>query len=470
MKKILGKKKKDEINELPEVDLHLTAQQNIDQIEYKKLQDELLGNEKDLQNDYEMFLEERKAMIPLTKKERERVEEIIRFKILRIFKKNKEWSNGKDDNKGYFKYRQFREIEEIKNYFNIMMAIGDRNIGKSTSAQEEVDLVVKKGKRFMWLRNIDDEVKEQVNSDVGEDGWLTKRGWTFEGSAKSPTIITPNKVTLGWYRPVNTSSKFKSVNFPETELIVYEEFPEGNVKGKYFKFVKFASTTLRMNQGYAIMQANFTDQQDEMLQSLGVGNKKLTAQDFVFFNWVVGAIIIFIPKGIYRQTKDKKKDLAYRASLGDQRVWKSQYGSGFSNEEPNNIINDNNFSSIEPVFNIYTGNAANRADVRAYGAFKMTLYKVYDDEGNFHNVIAETLQPNDKPIFIFESLNKVMYPHAQMLEIDALENLLHHWSTGNLKTTSMAAHQRISVIFANALKVLKQDDEYITDIENIISN
>lgn len=464
----MKRKNKEKKNvELFPVDIHLSAEEILKQKEYLELKQELLV-EKDLKSSYQTYLEERASMLPLNKEERERVEAVIKNQILQIFKKNKEWAQGEDEDKGFFKYAHFRAIPEVREYFQILAAIGDRNMGKSTSAKEEVDGVVKLGRKFMWLRNIDDEVEGQLNSDVGEKGWLTDRGWSYEGNKKSPTIVSPNGAELGWYRPVNTSSKLKSIEFPDTDLIVYEEFPEGNVKNKYYKFVKLVSTILRFNpNGWAIMQANYVDQQDDMLQKLGVGSKTRKVEDFVHFNWEVGAMIIFIPQGIYRQPKDKKNDRARRLSLGDYDTWKSQYGGGFDNEEPNNIIDMKQISHLEPIFNIYTGDASSRADVRKYGAFKLTLYHVYDNEGNIHNVLSKTFEPNDKPVFIFEALNKVLYPHAMMMEYEALDNLLHEWNTGNLKTNTLAAHERISYIFANAVKILSRDEEYITEIEEI---
>ena len=442
----------------------------IKDINVDEMTSDLIGNEEGL-DDYQLYLNERKAMLPGTKEEREKIEVIVKLQILDIFKEAKIMASGDDDNLGYFKYRPFREISYIKDFFPIISVSSDRNQGKSYSSHEEITRVAAMKRRFMMIRNIDDEVKAQIDSDSDQDGWLTDLGWTNGASAKMPNIIDLHKQVVGYYRALNTSSKFKSVDFPKVDLIVYEEFNEVGISDKYMKFVKFVSSIIRFNpDGWAILQANYVNQQDEMLQALGVGGKQLDVKDFVIFNWEVGAILVFVPKGIYRKPKDQKKDLAYRTSLGKFDVWKSQFGGGFSNEEPINIVSENSFTSIKPVFNIYHQNVSSRtASGKEYGAFKMTLYKVYDDEGRMQNVLTTTKGSNNKPIFIYDYLNKIKYPHAHLMDIASLDNLIEEWNTGNLKTTEMKTHEAITAMFAVAKRALQADDEYISEIENIVS-
>ncbi len=474
----LGKKKKI-------VEPELTEKIQEEKIDYLKeidsLQDELLV-ERELQNDFQEFLLEKKKMLPYSKAERDRLETVIKFKILKIFEKKKLELESGDPEKGWFKYRDYFNIPELANNFNIYDINGDRNMGKSTSSTEEIDLAVKDNGRFLLMRNIDDEVEAQVGSDLDpEKGWLAKRKWIHgSGKAKAPNIFRTwmefnpktkqqemQKELVGWYRPLNTSAKTKSINFPNTKIIVYEEFNEVVIPHKFLKFVKFASTAIRHEPDVKIlMQANYVDQSDPMLQALGLGGKKLTKKDFVIFNWELGAVIINVPSGIYKTTSDKSKDTAYRASLGDYEVWKSQYGGGFSNEEPINIINEKDFVSVTPVFNIYHKNVASKSN-KTYGAYKMTLYDVYDTEGVRHNVITKTVGENDKPIFIFDYLNKIMYPDAQMLEIDSLEYLINEWNNNNLKTTSFEVHGIVVALFAAASKALASDEEYFKEIEEI---
>lgn len=434
-----------------------------------ELEDELLIDIEDKDNDYQRFLEERRALLP-EKSEMEHIEQVIRISILEVFKKNKLLSASDDMNVGYFKYQDYFAIDYIKDYFNIIVASGDRNIGKSYSSHEIARDVVSKKKKFMLLRNIDDEVKAQLSSDTLESGWLTGNGWTYKGNSKSPNIVDINESEVGFYRALNTSAKFKSTDFPDTELIIWEEFNAVKIQDGYEKFVKMLSTIMRHNpNGKAILQANYVDQNDGTLQALGIGSKQLTKKDFVVFNWEVGAILINIPKGIYRMVSNKKNDLAYRASLAKYDVWKSQYGGGFSNEEPVNIINEKSFLKVEPVFNIYHAKTDYLSPASTkYSAFKMTLYHVWDENGEQHNVLTQTIGSNDKPIFIFDHVNKIMYPHANLISWTTLESLITHWNSGNLKTIDVKNHAAIVALFAVANKILENETFEITEVENMI--
>lgn len=451
---IFNKKEKDKIEE------------QIDDIEKV-----VLGEEKTLKEDYELFLEERKNLLPLSEDERNLIEAEIRLGLLNMWKKAKEGAMSDDPEAGWFRYEDIYKIPYIDDYFNILTANGDRNIGKSRSSQRIVRDTVSSGKRFMWIRNIDDEVEAQLISDTAEEGWLTKNGWGYEGKSKSPTIV--NLVTeeeIGWYRPLNTAAKFKSVDFPNTELIVYEEFNEKPVSHQFYKFVKMVSTIQRHQPKVrVILQSNYVDQWNDMLQSLGIGSKKLTIRDFVVFNWEIGAIIINIPRGIYRQPKNELQDVAKRASLGKYDVWKGQYGGGFANEEPVNIIDERDFVAIEPQFNIFYDKPESVTGAKnVYGSFKMTLYKVWLRDGSWHNVLTETRGANDKPIFIYDHLNHILYPDAILMSIETLEGLIMHWKNNNLKTTEVKTHAKIVKLFATASKILAKDENLITVIENLV--
>lgn len=435
----------------------------IEEFDYNSLLQEVTE-----ENDYEQWLKERQEILPLTKEGREQVESIIRIKILQILKQVKDDKLAYPDDKevGWFKYKPYFEIEEIKDYFPIRVFSGDRNIGKSTSSREEMVSAVRNNGRFLFFRNIDDEVKEQVSSH--EETFLFPNGWTNAGSAKLPNIVDMQGNLVGWYRAMNTSAKFKSIDFPNTKLIIWEEFNEVKIQNPFMKFVKMVSTAQRHNPDcVALIQANYVDQFHEVLQALGLGYQKLTNKDIVAFNWEAGAIIVNIPKGIYNSTqKDKSKDLGYRASLTKYDAWKAQYGGGFSNEQPINIVEEKKIVAVEPQFNIYYQNTSSLN--KTYGAFKMTLYHAYDEDGKKHNILTETKGSNNCPIFIYDILNKILYPHANLMDIDSLDNLIYEWNIGNLKTTSLEVHSKITVLLANAKRALMRNEEDIEKIENII--
>lgn len=433
--------------------------------------DDIFGEE-DLVNSYESFLNERAAILP-PKEEMELVEERIRTGVLNMFKKAKIDALSNDEDKGFFRYEDLYAIPHVEDYFAIVMANGDRNIGKSTSSKRMLRDTVANNRRFMWWRNIDDEVEAQLASDMDEEkGFLPSNGWTYEGKAKSPNIVDMQGKTVGFYRPLNTSAKYKSTDFPNVDLIVYEEYNEVNISKKYYKMVKMISTVQRFNPRLkVILQANFTDQNDEVLQGLGMGLKKYDPKrDFCIFNWEVGSLIINIPKGVYRQPKNKKNDIALRASYGDYETYQSQFGGGFDQEEPVNIIDEKEFDSITPVFNILFDRAESINErAKSYSAFKMTLYNVVDNECNTHQVLMDTRGKNDAPIFIYDYLNSIRYPQAIMLEPITLDRLIKAWQAGNLKTVNMKTHVRVVALFANAKKYIDKTEKFlIEDIENVV--
>lgn len=436
------------------------------QKEYEELSDDLLVDIKDLQDDYDRFLEERRNIIDIPQEEKDKIEATIKLGLLRMWKQAKKDALGDDLNKGYFRYEDVFAIPYVEDHFNIFTANGDRNIGKTWSSRRVARDTVKTEKRWFWLRNIDDEIEAQVDSD--KELFLDPNGWLQTGKKHMPNIVDQNKNIIGFYRALNTSAKLKSIEFPEVDLLVYEEFNEVKIQHKYLKFIKLLSTIQRQNPKLkTILQANYVDQNDDVLQALGMGMKKLSKEDFVIFNWEVGALIINIPKGIYRQPKDKSKNTAYRASLATFDGWKSQYGGGFGNEEPINIINEADIFNVEPQFNIFTKNATSVN--AAYGAYKLTVYHVWDRDGKKHNVITTTKGTNDKQVFVYEYLNKIHYPTAEMISHEALMYLIQQWNTNNLKTTSIEVHAIISMIFAKALQIYDRDENDIEDIENMVS-
>ena len=127
---------------------------DIKETDYDDLSKGIL-KEKSVDNDYQAFLDERKAMLSYKKEDRDKIELIIKLEILKIFREAREMAQGEDDNLGYFKYKPFRAIELLKENFPIISVSGDRNMGKSYSSHEEIRDVVAMDRRFMMIRNID---------------------------------------------------------------------------------------------------------------------------------------------------------------------------------------------------------------------------------------------------------------------------------------------------------------------------
>lgn len=430
------------------------------QSELKKYENDIFEKEnKDvIDSAYQKWLDARNEMlIGMTDKERELIENKIKLKILKMFKKRKG---------DYFHYSDFVFDSLISQHFNFIVTSGDRNIGKTTSAKSLARDIVNKGYRFEWMRNIQDEIKMLVKSD--NDNWFSKMGWTYD-NLSAPNIYDMNDKLVGYYRDVNTVGKFKSIEFDNVALTIWDEFNSRvNVGEKFAKFAEHIVTVQRHREKYmCILQANFVSQHDEMLEKLGVGGEKLDNKNFVKFNWITGALMIFIPSGIYKSVsndiKKKKKNIGYRTSLNDQHVFQSQYGGGFQDAINTNIINQENISAFEALFNIY-----HSVTISSLRSQRLTMYKAYDKDGKPFNFLTNTKENNNKPIFVFDHINKIRYINSIILESTVLENLILAWRNNQIKTDSQTTYESIIKIFAAADKIIDKQKFVINDVENLV--
>ncbi len=415
-------------------------------------------------SNWEQWKKEREEILQeLTDKEREIIEKEIKVEILKIFTKAKNAPDG--DDLRFFKYKPIRNIPHVKKWFKIMCVTGDRNIGKTTSAERECRDIVSAGKRFIKLRNIQDEVKECVVSD--EEKWLAPNNWSYTNRT-SPNIHITGEVEniVGYYRDVNTIGKFKSIEFPDVDLILWDEFnTRVAVKDKFQKFVEFVTTVQRHRKNLSvILQANYVDQNDVMLQKLGVGIEKLDKNEFVKFNWITGSIVILVPKGIYESVGDKKDNLGYRLSLADQKTYQSQYGGGFQPDTIGNVINMAKIANVDPIFNIYYNQYATNDTL---GAFKMCLYDAFDKEGKRVLLLTELIEPNKVPIFVFDTFNEIKYPGTVLLEADKLDKIIALWQSEEIKTDSKETHHNITLLFSKAKSIIDKTKFYVEEIGEI---
>lgn len=419
-----------------------------------------MKDEKEL-NLYDKFLKERQEMLDrVPEEERKRIELEINVFLAKLFNENKKKGNQ------YFKYDPILENEWIKKYFPIIATAGDRNIGKTTSLKEQYRKKVANGRRFMHLRNINDETIEQVRSD--EEVFLNPMLWENTGTAKMPVITDMNENIVGWYRDINTIAKFKSIEFPKTGIVGYEEFnTEVRVtKDKFRRFSEFVTTLQRHQKDLqVILQANFVSQDDQMLQYLGVGLEKLDNKLCVI-NWITGAIVIFIPKGVYKSTSDdieeKAKYLGYMLALSDFETWSKQYGGEFLSHHDTNIINQSNINAVEKCeFNIALSRTT--AD-----PIILSMYKAYDKKGEIVNFFSSKMGDNNAPVFVFDPMSELRYINAVRLEPTALDYLINEWKSDNIKTASSDIYDLVLRVFSSAKKIIEQVEWKVQELEDFV--
>lgn len=411
-------------------------------------------DDKEIADSYEQWKNERKKILDLVSlSERELIEAKIKVEIVKMFRKRKG---------DFFYYEDLLSSELLRKYFKIIVCTGDRNIGKSTSAKR-----IAEANKWIWLRNQRNELEAQVKSHI-DSGWFESNGWELEGGLTSSSIdvvSTESEKIIGYYRDVNTIGKFKSIDFPETELIIWEEFNSPvKISNKFEKFATFVSTVQRHRPNMlAILQANYVDNTDEMLTKLGIPITKLSKDKFVFFNWITGAINIFIPKSIYKSIGEAKDNLGYRLSLNDHDVWKSQYGAQFSNEELLNIIDSNNFTWTEARYNIYFYSNIDRNTI------KLTVYNVIDEDGIRHNFISNTRGANDKPTLVVDYISNARYPNSVLVNLNSLEVLVSAWHASKLCTDNIEVFSLLVKLLAEAKKQNENSSEkFISELEQIM--
>lgn len=205
---------------------------------------------------FTLWLEERQKMLQsYSKAYMERTELEIKKAILEIWKKRK----GE-----FFHYEDYFSIEPLKRHFPMITTMGDRNIGKSTSMHRMFRDSVSQGKRFMKLRNKNNEMLLTLNSDLDpEKGYLTLLGLTKGGTKDAPDIYdAEGEKVVGYYRDVN-SGKFKSIEFPDVDNIGWDEFNSDNNRNKMANFLQLVTTVQRHRPDLKIItQANYVEQSD----------------------------------------------------------------------------------------------------------------------------------------------------------------------------------------------------------------
>lgn len=263
-------------------------------------------------------------------------ENIITTKLNKVFDFKKTAKNKEDR---YFSYNDFIKIPEVEQYFPIILAITPRNIGKSYSANKIIqEEYLAKGKKFVKMRLTAAQALDQAKSD--EKDFLQNLG--YEVDSKGTVMTVAKKEYVGKYVGLSNSANTKSMNFQNPDILFFEEFMLADqarkVTNKAQKLVRLLSTVQRHNPNFKIIGAsNYGDDpNDELLRSFAGwdGSKKI-----IHFNWILGSILIMIPKGIYYAFDDDTSNIAHRAALQqDFGLYQAEYGDGFLESEIYNLM------------------------------------------------------------------------------------------------------------------------------------
>lgn len=121
---------------------------------------------------------------------------------------------------GDFEYYDVNRTLSKQRLFNFVL--GGRGMGKTYSAKKRViDTFLKRKKQFVYIRRFDTDLKpsmiQNFFSDI-EDIYPDHDFRVGNGVFKIDGDIA------GWYIPLSTASRLKSIPFPNVWLIVFDEF------------------------------------------------------------------------------------------------------------------------------------------------------------------------------------------------------------------------------------------------------
>lgn len=148
--------------------------------------------------------------------------------------------------------------------YNAMLnfIIGERGVGKSYGIKKIViNRFLKKGRKFIYLRRYDTELKKSLKDneffkDIGNDPAFKD----FNFSVKGDKFLIDNKV-CGYAIPLSKASIYKSVPFPDVDMIIYDEFLIDNATYHYIqdepeKLLDFMETVGRLRNIQVFLLGN----------------------------------------------------------------------------------------------------------------------------------------------------------------------------------------------------------------------
>lgn len=140
--------------------------------------------------------------------------------------------------------------------------IGERGVGKSYGIKKiAIKRFIKKNRKFIYLRRYDTELKKSLKNneffkDISSDDELKDYQLTVRGDK----FYVDNKL-CGYAIPLSKASIFKSVPFPDVDMIIYDEFLIDNNTYHYIpdepeKLLDFMETVGRLRNIQVFLLGN----------------------------------------------------------------------------------------------------------------------------------------------------------------------------------------------------------------------
>ena len=395
----------------------------------------------------------------LYNEERQRLQDRVKNKIEIEQKILKQLRKNMLKNKsGYFQLSDLFDIPDVLKYFQFFAITGDRNIGKTTALknflEEKVNEGAKKSKQveFMFLRNLDTEI-ENLLPQMKQD-WFSLNGWDYT-SKNTGTIYSSTEAAkkrdvsqiVGHFKSVNSSAKYKSIEFKNVNYIVYDEFNNTSpIKEKYKKLITFLTTIERQKKNfYVILTANYINQNDDILTKLGLEQDKKAKQPLLIFNWISRSIMWNIPKNYY-VNKLINNTLSYALAHNDFNTYLTQYAGTFGNTYQSNIFPIEKLARKKIWFKLVM-------DHSVYSIF-------YNDEKLVICSEDKYLTPPDTPIFCFDETTNLRHIKAKKLSEETILKLKNAWYNNKLFCDTPSIAEMIMVYFSN----YKENEEFYAEI------
>lgn len=348
----------------------------------------------------------------------------IENSIKKQLKKNmeKNWGN-------YFDLDDILGIKEIKKHFSLIIITGDRNIGKTTSMRNYVaERYNQKGEKYVWLRTLDKTAEEVLTNS---QSWFESKGWSIlkkdsevivKKNEKQQATINNRLDTIGYYLGLKNVNSKKSIDFPKVSTIIMDEFNDGlKIKNKFGLLTSFATTAFRYRKNTKIiMSANFINQADSILATLGMKQGKGKAP-MLTFNWIARAVIWNIPKGNYQKTGATDTQAYRMAVAGGINLYRQEYGGDFNNKQEWNIKELTSFVEKKDICYFLVGERK-----LVYGkSIRTNEYYVVDYEKRPQKKLRE---------IVFTNEDFMKYKNATTIKNSQYKILKHQWKMEKLFT------------------------------------
>ena len=150
--------------------------------------------------------------------------------------------------------------------------VGPRGVGKTYSAKRRViKNFLTKGKQFVYVRRYDTELKKSEIQKFFDDICNEFPDCTFYAGNG---VFRINDLIAGWYMPLSKSQLFKSVPFPNVNLIVFDEF-----------IIDVGTYRYLPNEVTTFLEAYSTISRDRDIQALFLSNAiTFTNPYFLYFD------------------------------------------------------------------------------------------------------------------------------------------------------------------------------------------